>query len=176
MADNKSEVILVDEKDNQIGKMEKLEAHRNGARLHRAFSVFVFNKKGETLLQRRTMTKYHSKGKWTNTCCSHPYVGESVSSAAHRRLGEEMGFDCDMKETFNFTYKAPVGNELAEWEFDHVFFGNYDGEPKLNPEEADAYKWVSLDKLKRDIAKNPEAYTPWIRIIIDRVIAEKKKA
>lgn len=174
MASGRIDVILVDTQDNPIGSMEKLEAHRNGAKLHRAFSIFVFNKKGETLLQKRAMTKYHSQGKWTNTCCSHPYVGESVGEAAHRRLEEEMGFDCDLKEIFSFTYRAQVGNDLTEWEFDHVLFGNYDGEPKLNPDEADDYKWISLDKLKKDMDKNPDAYSQWLRTSIDKVIAHKK--
>lgn len=169
------DVILVDAKDKQIGTMEKLEAHSNGAKLHRAVSIFIFNKKGETMLQQRAMTKYHSQGKWSNTCCSHPYVGEDVKDAAHRRLKEEMGFDCDMKEAFSSIYKAEVGNDLTEWEYDHVFFGEYGKKPKLNADEAMDYKWMSLSELKKDIDANPENYTPWLRIFLDRIIKLRRK-
>jgi len=163
-------LILVDEHDNPIGTAEKMEAHMNGGKLHRAFSIFVFNDKGETLLQKRAMTKYHSQGKWSNTCCSHPYVGDTLLGAAHRRLKEEMGFDCDLSEVFSFTYNADVGNGLTEKEYDHVIFGKYNGEPHINKEEASDYKWVSLDELKKDIEKNPDNYTAWLRICIDKVI------
>ncbi len=163
-------VILVDEKDNSIGVMEKLEAHKNGGRLHRAFSIFVFNKKGEMLLQHRAKSKYHCGGLWTNTCCSHPSPNEDTADAVHRRLKEEMGFDCDLNEILSFIYKAKVNNELTEWEFDHVFIGNFDREIKINPEEADDFKWISTDDLKKDIKKNPEKYTPWFKIILERVL------
>jgi Isopentenyldiphosphate isomerase len=116
------------------------------------------------------MTKYHSQGKWSNTCCSHPYVGDTLLGAAHRRLKEEMGFDCDLSEVFSFTYNADVGNGLTEKEYDHVIFGKYNGEPHINKEEASDYKWVSLDELKKDIEKNPDNYTAWLRICIDKVI------
>jgi isopentenyl-diphosphate delta-isomerase len=162
-------VILVDENDREIGLEDKLKAHQNGAKLHRAISIFVFNSKGETMLQQRAMTKYHSKGLWSNTCCSHPYPGESIEAAAHRRLQEEMGFDCPMHEVFAFTYKADVGNGLTEHEYDHVLFGSYDGEPKPNSEEAMGYRWVSLDELSNEIRENPTMFTPWLRLIIDRV-------
>ncbi len=164
-------VILVDDKDREVGLEDKLKAHQNGARLHRAISIFVFNKKGELLLQQRAMAKYHSPGKWANTCCSHPYPGESVSDAVHRRLREEMGFDCDMREVFSFVYKADVGNGLTEHEYDHVFFGNYDKNPVPDKEEVMDYKWVQLDKLKKELQKNSENFTPWLRIIIDKVIS-----
>ncbi|MGC8776934.1 MAG: isopentenyl-diphosphate Delta-isomerase [Candidatus Micrarchaeia archaeon] len=169
------EVVLVDEKDRQIGTMEKMQAHMNGGKLHRAISIFVFNKKGELMLQQRAFTKYHSKGKWSNTVCTHPRPGESVDDAAHRRLKEEMGFDCPLKEEFSFIYKADVGEGLTEYEFDHVFFGEFDGEPKLNPEEAASYKWAKLEDVANDIKKNPDLYTPWFRIIFDRVMKERGK-
>lgn len=167
-------VILVNEKDYQIGLEDKMAAHQNGAKLHRAISIFVFNSKGETMLQQRAMGKYHSQGKWSNTCCSHPMPNESVSDAAHRRLKEEMGFDCEMQEAFNFIYKADVGNGLTEHEYDHVLFGSYDGEPKLNKNEAMGFKWISLDRLEKDIKISPDEFTPWLRIAFDRVKASYK--
>lgn len=163
-------LILVDENDKQVGTAEKMEAHLNGGKLHRAFSIFVFNDKGETLLQKRAMTKYHSKGKWSNTCCSHPYVGDTLLGAAHRRLKEEMGFDCDLEEAFSFIYHADVGNGLTENEFDHVVFGRFNGKPNINKNEASDYKWIDLKSLKSDLGKNPDNYTPWVRICIDKVI------
>jgi len=170
------EVVLVDEHDKQIGTMEKLQAHMNGGRLHRAISIFVFNKKGELMLQKRAMTKYHSKGKWSNTVCSHPRPNERLEDAAHRRIKEEMGFDCPLKEEFSFIYKADVGEGLTEYEFDHVFFGTYDGEPKINKEEADDWKWASLEEIGKDMKENPEKYTPWFRIIFDRVVERLKSS
>ena len=166
---DKQKVILVDESDRQLGLEDKLKAHQNGAKLHRAFSVFVFNNKGETMLQKRAMGKYHTPGKWTNACCSHPYPGEDVIDAAHRRLSEEMGFDCEMEEMFSFVYKAEVGNGLTEHEYDHVIFGRYEGEPEPNKEEVMDYRWISLENLSREITEEPESFTPWLRIAIDRV-------
>ncbi len=171
---DEQQVVLVDENDRQIGLENKLAAHQNGAKLHRAFSVFVFNSRGETMLQQRAMGKYHTPGKWTNACCSHPYPKEGVLEAAHRRLKDEMGFDCEMNEAFSFVYKADVGNGLTEHEYDHVIFGRYDGEPSLNKEEAMAYRWVSLPKLKKEIQENPGSFTPWLRIAIDKVILNYK--
>ncbi len=170
MSDEDIKVILVDEKDEQIGIAEKLSAHSNGGKLHRAMSVFIFNSLGETMLQKRAGTKYHSKLQWTNTCCGHPYPGENISTAAHRRLFEEMGFDCQMKEVFSFVYHAEVGNGLKENEFDHVFFGTYDGVPNPNSNEAEDWKWIGLQELKEDIEKNPDQYTPWLKIILERVL------
>jgi len=175
-SDNGSQkVILVDESDKQIGLDDKLSAHQNGAKLHRAFSIFIFNKKGETLLQQRAMGKYHTEGKWTNACCSHPRPGETVAAAAHRRLKEEMGFDCEMREVFSFIYKADVGNGLTEHEYDHVFFGNYDDTLKVNKEEAMDYKWVSLGKLREEMRRDPDSFTPWLRMSYDRVVSTFKK-
>ncbi|MDE1761818.1 MAG: isopentenyl-diphosphate Delta-isomerase [Candidatus Micrarchaeota archaeon] len=168
------EVILVDENDLPLGTMEKLEAHRNGATLHRAFSVFVFNSKGETLLQRRAMGKYHSKGAWSNTCCSHPRVGESIIDAAHRRLREELGFDCALKERFSFTYKSDVGEGLTEHEFDHILTGTYNGEVKPNPEEVMDYRWTDPKWLVEDMKKNPKGYTLWSMIGLERLVREGK--
>jgi len=168
-------VILVDKNDKEIGTEEKMRAHSNGGKLHRALSIFVFNRKGETLLQRRAMTKYHTQGKWTNTCCSHQMPGEPTLDAAHRRLKEEMGFDCEMSEVFNFPYEAEVGNGLKEREYDHILFGKYDKSPKPNPEEVMDWKWVGLEELKRQIASDPESFTPWLRLMINEVIRHKSE-
>ncbi|HLO90099.1 MAG TPA: isopentenyl-diphosphate Delta-isomerase [Lentimicrobium sp.] len=161
-------VILVDQNDNQTGVMEKMQAHIE-ARLHRAFSVFIFNSKDELMLQQRALSKYHSPGLWSNTCCSHPRPGESTSDAAHRRLVEEMGFDCQLTEVFSFIYKAPFSNDLTEHEFDHVFIGISDELPKLNKEEAEAYRMITLQDLRKEVENNPEDFSIWFRIAFDRV-------
>ncbi len=161
-------VILVDENDHPIGREEKMRAHELGL-LHRALSIFVFNSKNELLLQRRALSKYHSAGLWTNTCCSHPRPSESVQDAAHRKLMQEMGFDCDLTEQFHFTYRAALDAGLTEHEVDHVLFGTYDLDPVLNPEEADDFKWVTLEWLSTDITKNPHEYTEWFKICFDKV-------
>ncbi len=169
-------VILVDKEDNPIGKMEKIEAHEKGL-LHRAFSVFVFNDKDELLLQQRALTKYHTPGLWTNTCCSHQHEGESNIDAGKRRLEEEMGFSVPLEEVMSFTYKAPFANGLTEHEFDHILIGYYNQDPKPNPEEVADFKWRTLDQIKTDIANYPEQYTAWFKIIFDKyltAIAEKK--
>ena len=163
---SKENVILVDEKDNQVGVMPKLEAHEKGL-LHRAFSIFIFNNKYQLLLQKRAISKYHSGGLWTNTCCSHPKEGEDTLSAAIRRLDEEMGIKTSLRKVYDFIYKAEVGNSLIEHEFDHVFYGIYDSEPVLNKEEADDYKWIDMETLKNDIDKNPDQYTVWFKIAFD---------
>jgi len=155
-------VVLVDEKDREVGVMEKIEAHRKGL-LHRAFSIFVFNSKGELLLQKRARTKYHSAGLWSNTCCSHPRPGESVLEAAHRRLKEEMGFDCELKVVDKLIYSVEFENGLKENEYDYLIIGFWEGEPKPNPEEVEEWKWVSLEEVKEDIRKNPEKYTYWFK-------------
>lgn len=163
-------VILVDEKDREIGTEEKLKAHKNGGKLHRAFSVFIFNSKGEMLLQKRAKTKYHSPGLWSNACCSHPRPGETLEEAVHRRLKEEMGFDCKLKEAFSFIYRAEVGNGLTEWEFDHVWIGRFDGKPRPDIEEAEEWKWINIEELKKDIKEHPENYTPWFKIAVEKVV------
>jgi len=163
---SKENVILVDEKDNQVGLMPKLEAHQKGL-LHRAFSVFIFNSDYELLLQKRASSKYHSGGLWTNTCCSHPRDGEDILDAANRRLHEEMGIKTNLRKVFDFIYKADLDNNLTENEFDHVFYGIYDSDPVLNKEEADDYKWIDMETLKNDIDKNPDQYTVWFKIAFD---------
>ena len=160
-------VILVDENDTPVGLMEKIEAHEK-ALLHRAFSVFIFNKKGELMLQQRAVSKYHSPLLWTNTCCSHQREGETNIEAGKRRLQEEMGFSTDLKEVFSFIYKAPFDNGLTEHELDHVMIGFYDDAPKLNKEEAEAYKWMPLEDVKKDIEENPQLYTAWFKIIFKK--------
>jgi isopentenyl-diphosphate Delta-isomerase len=163
------EVILVDEHDNEIGLMEKMEAHEK-ALLHRAFSVFVFNKKGELLLQQRALHKYHSGGLWTNTCCSHPRKGEEVIQSAHRRLMEEMGFDCELELKHKFIYKAPFTNGLTEHELDYIFTGEYEVAPNPNPDEVASYRWIEMAQLQKEIEEHPENFTVWFRIILDQYL------
>lgn len=147
--------------------MPKMEAHEKAV-LHRAFSVFVMNDKGETMLQKRAAHKYHSPLLWTNTCCSHQRVGESNTEAGKRRLMEEMGFATELKELFSFIYKAPFDNGLTEHEYDHVMIGNYKGEPKLNPDEVADWKWMKPEDVKKDISLNPDQYTAWFKIIFEK--------
>ncbi|MFZ0489149.1 MAG: isopentenyl-diphosphate Delta-isomerase [Salegentibacter sp.] len=170
----KEKVILVNEKDEQIGLMEKIEAHEK-ALLHRAFSVFVFNDKNELMIQQRARSKYHSPGLWTNTCCSHQREGETNIEAGKRRLQEEMGFSTELKDTISFIYKAPFDNGLTEHEFDHILVGNFEGEPNLNPEEVADWKWMSLEAIEKDMEKNPSVYTEWFKIIFDKYYAHIKQ-
>jgi len=163
---SEEKVILVDENDNQVGLMPKLEAHQKGL-LHRAFSVFIFNSKYQLLLQKRAISKYHSGGLWTNTCCSHPSEAEDTIDAANRRLHEEMGIKTNLRKVFDFIYKAELDNELTENEFDHVFYGVYDENPILNKEEADDYKWVDMETISNDIIRNSDNYTVWFKIAFD---------
>ena len=158
------QVILVNEKDEPIGLMGKMEAHEKGL-LHRAFSVFVFNSKQEVLLQQRAACKYHSPNLWTNTCRSHPRVGETNQQAGERRLQEEMGLQVPLQEVFSFIYKAPFDNGLTEHEYDHVLVGYSDAQPQINPEEVASWKWLSLEAIKEDILQAPERYTAWFKII-----------
>ena len=162
---NFNDVVLVNSNDQEIGICEKLEAHVKGL-LHRAFSVFIFNDSGELLLQRRAFGKYHSEGLWTNTCCSHPAPGESSGEAGKRRLMEEMGMECELNESFTFEYRASLDRSLTEHELDHVLFGYSNEAPKLNPEEAIDYKWVTIEELKNSIATQPELFTAWLKIIM----------
>lgn len=158
-------VVLVDRQDNKLGLMEKMKAHEEGL-LHRAFSVFLFNEKGQTLLQQRADHKYHSGGLWTNTCCSHPRDGESYYEGAKRRLVEEMGIQTsDLKKAFHFIYKAALDNDLTEHELDHVFVGYYDKDPAINPDEVKSFKWMTIEEVSRDIQNHPEKYTEWFKII-----------
>jgi len=158
------QVILVDEQDNQIGLMPKMEAHEKAV-LHRAFSVFIFNDKGELMLQQRAADKYHSPLLWTNTCCSHQRDGETSLEAGKRRLQEEMGFTAELEEIFWFVYKAPFDNGLTEHELDHVMVGTFNGVPNINKDEVEAYKWMTLEAVKDDMEANPDAYTAWFKII-----------
>lgn len=159
-------VILVNELDEQIGLMPKLEAHEK-AILHRAFSVFVLNDKSEIMLQQRAHQKYHSPLLWTNTCCSHQREGETNIQAGNRRLYEEMGFNTELKELFHFIYKAPFDNGLTEHELDHVMIGYYNGEPEINKDEVEAWKWMKIDDIQNDMLENPKDYTVWFKIIFD---------
>lgn len=160
------QVILVNEKDEQIGVMPKLEAHEKAV-LHRAFSVFVLNSNNEIMLQQRAKHKYHSPLLWTNTCCSHQRISETNIEAGTRRLEEEMGFKTELKELFHFIYKAPFDNGLTEHELDHVMIGYYNEEPKINNEEVASWKWMSIETIKADMLKNPDIYTVWFKIIFD---------
>lgn len=160
-------VVLVNEQDEPQGLMEKIEAHEK-ALLHRAFSIFINNDKGEIMLQQRALSKYHSPGLWTNTCCSHQRDGEANLEAGKRRLMEEMGFQTPLKELFSFVYKADMGNGLTEHEFDHVMQGTYNDQPDLNPDEAASWKWMSPEAVKLDIENHPERYTPWFKIIFEK--------
>lgn len=164
-------VILVDENDNPIGTMPKMEAHEK-AMLHRAFSVFILNANDEVLLQQRANDKYHSAGLWTNTCCSHPHPGEDTLGAARRRLKEEMGMEADLQFVFKFMYKAPFDNLLTEHEIDHVFIGKSDQLPVINPEEVASYKYMKPEDIKLDMEQNPQSYTVWFRIIFNEFYKE----
>lgn len=161
------QVILVNQDNEQIGTMPKMEAHEKAV-LHRAFSVFIVNDNGDIMLQQRAASKYHSPLLWTNTCCSHQRVGESNIEAGKRRLQEEMGFQAELKELFSFIYKAPFDNGLTEHEYDHVMLGNFNSEPNINPDEVEAWKWMSPEAVKEDISKNPNDYTAWFKIIFDK--------
>ena len=166
------QVVLVDERDNPVGVEAKLPAHQRGGRLHRAFSVFIVNREGKMLLQRRARGKYHFGGLWTNACCSHPRRGQATLDAAHLRLREEFGFDTVLAERFTFTYRAtdPTSG-LTEHEFDHVFTGRFDGTPRPNPAEIGEWKWVRPADLLADVAARPSAYTPWFKIAVERVLS-----
>ena len=161
------QVILVNEHDEQIGLMPKMEAHEKAV-LHRAFSVFVFNTKNELMLQQRAAHKYHSPLLWTKTCCSHQRDGESNIEAGTRRLKEEMGFTTDLKETTSFIYKAPFDNGLTEHELDHIMLGYYENEPIINKQEVEDWKWMPLEDVKHDINVHPEQYTAWFKIIFEK--------
>jgi isopentenyl-diphosphate delta-isomerase len=161
-------VILVDEKDNAIGTMEKMEAHRKGV-LHRAFSVLLTNSNGELLLQRRAAQKYHCAGLWSNTCCSHPLPGQPLEAAARARLIYEMGIDIQPNYAFKFIYKAALDHSLTEHEYDHVFTGIFDGTPIVNTQEVDEWKFVNVQDLLSDLSHTPEKYTPWLKPILQRI-------
>jgi isopentenyl-diphosphate delta-isomerase len=161
-------VILVDESDNEIGVMEKLQAHQEGL-LHRAFSIFIFNSKNELLLQQRAITKYHSAGLWANTCCSHPRPNETIKDSANRRLHEEMGMSCDLNIKTNFIYTTQFENGLTENELDYVLVGFTNQNPIINIEEVESYKWQSISDIKTDVIANPQHYASWFKIAIEKV-------
>lgn len=167
-------LILVDENDKEIGLMEKMSAHKTGT-LHRAFSVFIFNSKGELLLQQRSDNKYHSGGLWTNTCCSHPIGGEEINATIKKRLKEEMGMECEINFQFRFIYKSELDNDLTEHELDHVYFGTTDQEPVLNKSEAKDWKYISLEELEDAIQKNPEDFSAWLKICLPEVRKKVKE-
>lgn len=162
-------VILVNENDTQIGVCEKLEAHQKGL-LHRAFSIFLFNSSNELLVQKRAASKYHSANLWSNTCCSHPAPGETVQEAAARRLNEEMYLTSELFHLFHFNYQVKFDNGLTENEIDHVLIGKTEKTPKINPEEAREYHWMSLEHLQKDMNENPTEYTYWFQYIIRNFI------
>jgi isopentenyl-diphosphate delta-isomerase len=164
------EVILVNGRDEQTGTMEKMEAHLKGA-LHRAFSIFIFNSKGEMLLQQRAVTKYHNGELWTNACCSHPAPGETILVAANRRLQEEMGFTTSLEKAFDFTYNASFENGLTEHEFDHVFTGTYDGEIKANNAEVKDYCFKTMDEIESSLKSHPQKFTVWFKIAFPKIKA-----
>jgi isopentenyl-diphosphate delta-isomerase len=156
-------VILVNERDEAVGTMEKMEAHRKGA-LHRAFSVFIMNKRGEMLIQQRAEGKYHSGGLWSNACCSHPAPGEDTMDGAHRRLYEEMGFNCELEQLFTLTYKQEVGKDLTEHEIDHIYVGQFEGQPSINFTEVNSYRFVDMGELERWMRESPAEFTSWFRL------------
>lgn len=169
----RNKVILVDENDNAIGEMDKMEAHVKGA-LHRAFSIFIFNSQDEMLIHQRAQNKYHGGGLWTNACCSHPQWGENTQKSALERLNFEMGLDCDVAHQFSFLYESPVENNLIEHEYDHVFVGITDKEPIINHEEVIDYKWINTEDLKTDILKNPNNYTVWFKMALPKILNSMK--
>jgi isopentenyl-diphosphate delta-isomerase len=164
----KQDLILVDEMDRPVGTMDKMEAHRQGL-LHRAFSVFIFNGKGEMLLQQRADEKYHSPGLWTNACCSHPYPGEEVAAAATRRLNEELGFETKLEKLFSFTYRSQFENGLIEHEYDHVFVGVFEGTINADKAEVKGHEYLSLQQISNGLIERPERYTPWFHIAFPRI-------
>jgi len=159
-------VILVDVHDNVLGSMDKMEAHRKGI-LHRAFSILIFNSKGELLLQKRSRSKYHSGGLWTNACCSHPAPDESMDEATRKRLRHEMGIDLQPEYFYKFIYRCKLDKDLTEYELDHVFTGVFDGTPNINMEEVEDWKYVSIQSLREDVYLHPDRYTIWFKLIMN---------
>lgn len=161
--------MIVDADGRSLGTMNKMAAHYSGT-LHRAFSVFIFNAKGQLLIQQRAFNKYHSGGLWSNTCCSHPFLGERVIEAAQRRLNEEMGISCQLTEIFQFTYRHEFDNGLTEHEYDHVFIGTSDQMPKTDPDEVAGFKYLSADELISELSAYPERFTAWFKLCLTKVI------
>ena len=165
----KESVMIVNTNGQAIGTMDKMAAHCSGT-LHRAFSVFIFNSKGQLLLQQRAFDKYHSGALWTNTCCSHPRLGEFTLDAAHRRLKEEMGMDCDLIELFQFSYRHEFENGLIENEYDHVFMGISDDVPLPNPAEVASFRYMDTDLLLFELFEQPDQYTAWFKICLEQLL------
>ncbi|HXL56098.1 MAG TPA: isopentenyl-diphosphate Delta-isomerase [Chitinophagaceae bacterium] len=163
------QVILVNEQGEEIGTMEKMQAHEKAV-LHRAISVFIFNEKNEMLLQQRAIKKYHSGGLWTNACCSHPHPGEGTQTAATRRLKEELGFETPLHKVFDFTYKASFDNGLSEHEFDHVFVGKYNGAIHPNINEVQDYCFKSIEEIESSLQSHPHKYTVWFKLAFPRIL------
>lgn len=162
------QLILVNENDEEIGSGEKLEVHREG-KLHRAFSIFVFDSASRLLLQKRAATKYHSGGLWSNTCCGHPRPGETTETAAHRRLREEMNFDCELRLCSSFIYRAELEGELTEWEYDHILVGRYDAPPDPDESEVEDWQWIDLEELRARIEEKPGHYTYWLKVALSKI-------
>lgn len=162
------QLILVNENDEEIGSGEKLQIHREG-KLHRAFSIFVFDSASRLLLQKRATAKYHSGGLWSNTCCGHPRPGETTEAAAHRRLREEMNFDCALRLCSSFIYRAELDNELTEWEYDHILVGRYSGAPHPNESEVEDWQWLSVDELRASIDEKPDDFTYWLKVVLSKI-------
>lgn len=167
------EVILVDKHDNVLGTMEKMEAHQTGV-LHRAFSVLIFNSEGDLLLQKRSAAKYHSGGLWTNACCSHPSLKEPIDETVRKRLKHEMGIDLNPTFAYTFLYRAPLDKGLMEHELDYVFTAQFDGEPIINPDEVEDWKFISLESLMEDVGTNPHRYTAWFKLMLEHPILKQK--
>jgi isopentenyl-diphosphate delta-isomerase len=170
----RDKVVTVNEQDEQLGILDKLEAHEKGV-LHRAFSVFIVNSNNDLLLQQRAAHKYHSPGLWSNTCCSHPMPGEDTKDAAHRRLREEMGFNCNLEFMFTLRYCSDVGNNLTENEMDHVFIGTYNGPVNTNPEEVQDHKFVSIERLLQETTEHPQLFTAWLHLALPKFIENLPK-
>jgi isopentenyl-diphosphate delta-isomerase len=160
------QLVLVDAFDREVGVKEKMQTHVEGA-LHRAFSVFVFDSEKRLLLQKRASTKYHSGGLWSNTACGHPRPGETTPTAARRRLHEEMGFDCELRQVFGFVYRAEFDNRLVEHEYDHVLVGSFDGVPMPEASEVEAWRWIGLKQLRRDLSECPREYSYWLNAALN---------
>lgn len=167
----RNKVILVDEQDHVVGEMDKMEAHEKGI-LHRAFSIFIFNSKGQMLIHQRANEKYHGGGLWTNACCSHPQLDEDIKESAEQRLQFEMGLQCDLKRVFAFIYHTPVENELIEHEYDHVLVGYTDQQPKPNTNEVQAFKWIDKVELLQKINDQPDIFTYWFRMALPQLIGQ----
>jgi isopentenyl-diphosphate delta-isomerase len=169
------QLILVDERDRELGIGEKLQTHLAGA-LHRAFSVFIFDRRGRLLLQKRAAGKYHSAGLWSNTACGHPRPGEVTAEAARRRLREEMGFECELREAFEFLYRAEVAGALVEHEYDHVFVGTHEAEPAPDPSEVEDWRWVEMGDLRRGLSEEPQLYSYWLKVAVEGEHGRKLEA